>query len=122
MFKVYLDGVYHSTHETFTGACRYARTQANSNKQAYFTVFEAGDSSEQLLLDAEQEVMKGVPAYIITPHGAIQKTAQVTQVTERRRAGIANVAAASRYAAGMSRACKKNNAIKIRAKRILFIR
>lgn len=106
MFKVYLDGVYHSTHETFTGACRYARTQANSNKQAYFTVFEAGDSSEQLLLDAEQEVMKGVPAYIITPHGAIQETvkvAKVTQVTERRRAGIANVAAASRYAARMSR-------------------
>ncbi len=111
MFKVYLDGIYHSTHDTFTGACRYARTQANVNNQAYFTVFEAGDSNEQQLLDdAEQAVMKGVPAYIITPHAVVvqaaapvAKTAKVTKVTERRRAGIANVAAASRYVASMSR-------------------
>jgi hypothetical protein len=108
MFKVYLDGIYHSTHDTFTGACRYARTQANVNNQAYFTVFEAGDSNEQQLLDdAEQAVMKGVPAYIITPNAAVVQAAapvaKVTQVTERRRAGIANVAAASRYVANMSR-------------------
>lgn len=68
MFKVFLDGVYHSTHTTFTGACRYARQEAATNQKAYFTVFEAGDENEKLLLEDEKEVMKGVPAYIITPH------------------------------------------------------
>ncbi|WML90312.1 hypothetical protein [Thiothrix lacustris] len=99
MFKVYLNGVYHSSHETFTGACRYARTQANINKYAYFTVFEAGDkSSKEIMMDAEQEVMKGVPAYIITPNAVMPK------VQEKRRAGIANLAAAaSRYTTNMSR-------------------
>ena len=103
MFKVFLNGVYHSTHETLTGACRYARTQANLNQQAYFTVFEADDKGiKQITLDAEQDVeqavMKGVPAYINTPHAVMPK------VQEYRRAGVANLAAAaSRYAAGMSR-------------------
>ncbi len=103
MFKVYLNGVYHSTHETFTGACRYARKQANTNQQAYFTVFEAGDNSAQHMTldaeqDAEQEVMKGVPAYIITPHVVMPK------VQEYRRAGVAHLAAAaSHHIAGMSR-------------------
>jgi hypothetical protein len=102
MFKVFLNGVYNSTHETFTGACRYARTQANLNQQAYFTVFEAGDSSEKQMLDAEQEVMKGVPAYIITPH-VVTPHMVAQPAKERRRAGVANLAAASRYATGMSR-------------------
>lgn len=97
MFKVYLDGVYHSTHQTFTGACRYARTQASFNQQAYFTVFEAGDENEGLMLDAEKEIMKGVPAYIIAPHA-------VTSISERRTVGTARLAAAaSRQSAGMSR-------------------
>lgn len=68
MFTVFLDGVYHSTHNTFTGACQHARKEAQRNQNAYFTVFEAGDENEKLMLDDEKEVMKGVPAYIITPH------------------------------------------------------
>lgn len=102
MFKVFLNGVYNSTHETFTGACRYARTQANLNQQAYFTVFEAGDSSAKQMLDAEQEVMKGVPAYIITPHVMTPRVV-APAVKERRRAGVANLAAAASRYAGMSR-------------------
>lgn len=68
MFNVYLNGHYHSTHETFTGACRHARMEAAKNQQAYFTVFEAGDEHEHALLDSEYAIMKGVPDYIITPH------------------------------------------------------
>lgn len=68
MFNVYLNGSYHSTHKTFTGACRHARMEAAKNQQAYFTVFEAGDEHESALLDSEYEIMKGVPEYIITPH------------------------------------------------------
>lgn len=98
MFNVYLDGVYHSTHKTFTGACRDARTQAITNQQAYFTVFEAGDESEGLMLDAETEIMQGVPVYIVTPHKVMPNT------SERRSVGVATLAAAaSRNVASMSR-------------------
>lgn len=97
MFNVYLDGSYDSTHETFTNACRYARMQASINQQAYFTVFEAGDTNEKQILDAEREVMKGVPAYIITPHAFEPKQ------EEKRTVGIAALAATSHRATGISR-------------------
>lgn len=98
MFNVYLDGVYHSTHQTFTGACRHARMEAASNQQSYFTVFEAGDESEDLLLDNEKEVMKGVPDYIIAPH-TVASTSH-----DQRKVGVATLAAAaSIQAARLSR-------------------
>lgn len=98
MFNVYLDGAYHSTHKTFTGACRYARMEAAKNQQSYFTVFEAGDENEDILLDGEQEIMQGVPDYIIAPHSVM------ADADNQRTTGAATLAmAASRAVAGLSR-------------------
>lgn len=74
MFKVFLDGTYHSTHKTFAEACRNARIQAERYQNAYFTVFEAGGID--LAFHANSETLCGVPDYIISPndgiaHGAI---------------------------------------------------
>ncbi|OQX16080.1 MAG: hypothetical protein BWK73_05200 [Thiothrix lacustris] len=99
MFKVYINGSFDSTHETLSNACRYARTQAILDQHAYVTVFAAGKSTKPGL-DTEKAMMKGVPAYIITPHAR----AITAQCEEQRSAGIGNlVAAAARHAAGMSR-------------------
>ncbi len=68
MFKVFLDGVYHSSHKTFTDACRHARMEAALNQNAYFTVFEAGEEHEHMDAYDNEEIMIGVPDYIITPH------------------------------------------------------
>lgn len=68
MFKVFLDGVYHSSHKTFTDACRHARMEAALNQNAYFTVFEAGEEHEHMDTYDNEEIMIGVPDYIITPH------------------------------------------------------
>lgn len=75
MFKVFLDGTYHSTHKTFAEACRNARIQAARFQNSYFTVFEAGDEIDQAF-HANSDTLCGVPDYIITPsdsvaHGAI---------------------------------------------------
>lgn len=67
MFKVYINGICHSTHSTFTGACRHARIEAAKHQHAYFTVFEADDMDEPDMMDDEDGLMYGVPAYIITP-------------------------------------------------------
>lgn len=91
MFKVYLDGVYHSTHQTFTGACRLARMEAAQNQQSYFTVFEAGDENEDFLLDNDSEIMNGVPDYIIAPHTA------VPDAHASRKVGVATLAAAASF-------------------------
>lgn len=97
MFNVYLNGSYHSTHKTFTGACRHARMEAAKNQQAYFTVFEAGDEHEDALLDSEYEIMQGVPDYIITPH-------EVSVTTpEHRKTGIATLARTAKTRARLSR-------------------
>ena len=87
MFNVYLDGVYDSTHQTFTSACRYARQQAVKHQQSYYTVFEAGDEGEEMmLLDGERATLQGVPDYIIAPH-------VVTMQTDTgRKAGLARLA------------------------------
>jgi hypothetical protein len=74
MFKVFLDGTYHSTHKTFAEACRNARIQAERYQNAYFTVFEAGDIDRSF--HANSDTLCGVPDYIISPqdgiaHGAI---------------------------------------------------
>ncbi|MEZ5452605.1 MAG: hypothetical protein R3E93_07260 [Thiothrix sp.] len=80
MFNVYLDGVYDSTHQTFTSACRYARQQAVKNQQSYYTVFEAGDEGEEMmLLDGERATLQGVPDYIIAPHVVTMQTDTVTE-------------------------------------------
>ncbi len=89
MFKVYLDGVYHSTHKTFTGACRYARTQAITNQQAYFTVFEAGDESEGLMLDAEKRNHERRASLHHSPHIVMPNT------SERRRVRGSNASSGS---------------------------
>ena len=75
MFKVFLDGTYHSTHKTFSEACRNARIQADRYQNSYFTVFEAGEEMD-LAYHANSDTLCGVPDYIITPndgiaHGAI---------------------------------------------------
>ncbi len=75
MFKVFLDGTYHSTHKTFAEACRNARIQAERYQNAYFTVFEAGDDIDRAF-HANSDTLCGVPDYIISPndsvaHGAI---------------------------------------------------
>lgn len=79
MFKVFLDGVYHSTHETFTDACRYARNQAAINQAAYFTVFEAGEDSS-IIQEDNLEFMQGVPDYIITPHSTVNTARRASPV------------------------------------------
>lgn len=99
MFKVYINGSFDSTHETLSNACRYARTQAILDQRAYVTVFAEGKGTKPTI-DTERAVMKGVPAYIITPH-----VRTITENREEQRsAGIGNlVAAAARHSAGVSR-------------------
>ena len=99
MFKVYINGSFDSTHETLSSACRYARTQAILDQRAYVTVFAAGKTTKPGL-DTEKAMMKGVPAYIITPHArAITENRE-----EQRSAGIGNlVAAAARHSVGITR-------------------
>lgn len=70
MFKVFLDGTYHSTHKTFAEACRNARTQAERYQNSYFTVFEAGEDIEHTFY-ASSDTLCGVPDYIISPHDSI---------------------------------------------------
>ncbi len=75
MFKVFLDGTYHSTHKTFAEACSNARIQSARYQHSYFTVFEAGEEID-LAYHASSDTLCGVPDYIITPndgiaHGAI---------------------------------------------------
>ncbi|MEZ5452604.1 MAG: hypothetical protein R3E93_07255 [Thiothrix sp.] len=75
MFKVFLDGTYHSTHRTFAEACRNARIQSERYQHSYFTVFEAMDEIGHPF-HANSDTLCGVPDYIITPsenvaHGAI---------------------------------------------------
>lgn len=73
MFKVFLDGVYHSSHRTFAEACRNARSQAIRHQHSYFTVFEANadvDSST-----ADSDTLYGLPQYIITPNEPISSGA-----------------------------------------------
>lgn len=75
MFKVFLDGTYHSTHKTFAEACRHARIQAERYQNAYFTVFDAGSEIDRAD-HANCDTLCGVPDYIISPsdsvaHGAI---------------------------------------------------
>lgn len=99
MFKVYINGSFDSTHETLSSACRYARTQAILDQQAYVTVFAASKTTKPAL-DSEKAMMKGVPAYIITPHARATTENRQTQ----RSAGISNlVAAAAHHAIGASR-------------------
>lgn len=98
MFKVYLDGIYHSTHKTFTGACRHARMEAAKNQQSYFTVFEAGDENEELMQDAEGEIMQGVPDYIIAPHSVMPGAGN-----QRKTGAVTLAMAASRSSARLSR-------------------
>jgi uncharacterized short protein YbdD (DUF466 family) len=90
MFKVFLDGTYHSTHTTFTDACREARIQASVNQNAYFTVFEAGDEAGELLKKEAEEVMIGVPDYIIFPQTRMA-TPTRKPVAEQRRASTVRV-------------------------------
>ncbi|GEM_PF-2570895 len=100
MFKVYINGSFDSAHETLSSACRYARTQAILDQQAYITVFAEGKSTKPGL-DTEKAMMKGVPAYIITPHA---RAAITEHREEQRSAGIGNlVAAAARHSMGISR-------------------
>lgn len=78
MFKVFLDGIYHSTYKSFAEACRNARIQSARYQHSYFTVFEAGEETDQPL-HANSDTLCGVPDYIITPvdtvtHGAISVT------------------------------------------------
>jgi uncharacterized short protein YbdD (DUF466 family) len=93
MFKVFLDGTYHSTHTTFTNACREARVQASVNQNAYFTVFEAGDEAAELLKKEAEEVMVGVPDYIIFPQTRVSAPTrkQPQPVVEQRRASTVRV-------------------------------
>lgn len=70
MFKVFLDGVYHSTHKTFAEACRNAREQATRHQYAYFTVFEAGDEINHSF-HATSDTLCSMPDYIITPQDAL---------------------------------------------------
>lgn len=67
MFKVFVDGVYHSTYGTFAEACRQAHNQAALHHNSYFTVFAAGETGGQPVGDSG--TLKGVPDYIITPRG-----------------------------------------------------
>ena len=99
MFKVYINGSFDSTHETLSSDCRNARTQAILDQRAYVTVFAAGKTTKPGL-DTEKAMMKGVPAYIITPHArAITENRE-----EQRSAGIGNlVAAAARHSVGIAR-------------------
>ncbi|MEN9501573.1 MAG: hypothetical protein RI964_858 [Pseudomonadota bacterium] len=90
MFKVFLDGVYHSTHDTFHAACRHARKQAALNQGSYFTVFET-DEKIQLVQEDSSELMLGVPDYIITPHQA--------ETTERRASPVLRMNTSASYAA-----------------------
>lgn len=85
MFKVFLDGVYHSTHKTFTDACRHARMEAALNQNAYFTVFEAGEKTSEMELADADEVMLGVPDYIITPHYSTETTTRKSSLGLRMR-------------------------------------
>ena len=70
MFKVFLDGTYHSTHKTFSEACRNARIQAERYQNSYFTVFEAGEEMDRVY-HANSDTLCGVPDYIITPHDGV---------------------------------------------------
>ena len=90
MFKVFLNGVYHSTHETFTAACRHARMQASVNQGAYFTVFEAEVKTQEMQEDSS-EMMQGVPDYIITPHQ--------TEAATRRASPVLRINASAHYMA-----------------------
>lgn len=85
MFNVFLDGVYQSSHSTFTGACRHARLQAAINRNAYFTVFEAGEKTRQWVNDGSEEIMPGVPDYIIAPY---TESGPQTQLNARRRSPV----------------------------------
>lgn len=69
MFKVFLDGTYHSTHKTFAEACRSARQQAARYQHSYFTVFEAGEERDQQI--DNRDTLCGVPDYIITPTDSV---------------------------------------------------
>ncbi len=90
MFKVFLNGVYHSTHDTFTAACRHARMQASVNQGAYFTVFETDANSSENQEDSS-EMMQGVPDYIITPHHA--------ETSVRRASPVLRMNASAGYSA-----------------------
>lgn len=103
MFKVFLDGTYHSTHTTFTNACREARIQASENQNAYFTVFEAGDEAGELLKKEAGEVMVGVPDYIIFPQTQAATPIRNKAVTEQRRASTVRVRSQT-YSRTMSKA------------------
>jgi hypothetical protein len=94
MFKVFLDGVYHSTHKTFAEACRNAREQADFHQYAYFTVFEAGDEINHSF-HANSDTLCGMPDYIITPNNAsskntisLQTAASLLRVRLPSQAGI----------------------------------
>ena len=73
MFKVFLDGVFHSTHSTYVEACRNARIQASRYKNSYFTVFEAPAGMDNVATDSD--TLCGLPQYIITPNDAVSNGA-----------------------------------------------
>ncbi len=66
MFKVFRNGVQHSTHQYYGDACKHARMQAAKDRQAYYTVHEVqGSETSKPLYKADS--MQGLPAYIVQP-------------------------------------------------------
>lgn len=84
MFKVFRNGIHHSSHTNYADACRLARMQAARDRQAYYTVHETqGDGAGKPLYKAD--AMQGFPAYIVqpmTPRAAMLETSTGTSYTQ----------------------------------------
>lgn len=66
MFNVFRDGTFIATHKTLADACRFARQQAKTSTNAYFTVFEV-DTEVNHCFEAGSDTLWGLPEYIILP-------------------------------------------------------